>query len=180
MIKHSIIQFSSSLQDSRFLELHRGRVQRQLSSSDISRQQGVALFITIIFLVLVTSLAAVMITDSRMGSNAIGLTRERFENEQELLGGYDEIISDVSLIDTIMTLSDSAAIASKKFENVSVEMTLRNDSYCKRSAQASSVNLINCKYVKMSFSQEKSSSGRIKGGTLASGIAQPFLAEQNK
>lgn len=143
------------------------------------KQQGIALFITIIILVLVTSMAAVVITDSRMGANSIGLTKERFDNEQELLGGYDEIISDVGLIDTIMALSGSAAIASKKFKNVSVQMQYRNDSYCKRSAQASSVNLINCKYVKMSFSQEQNGK-RVQGGALASGVAQPFLAAQNK
>ncbi len=170
MMKPFILQFSGS---------PRVKPHCFSQSSFGRRQQGVALFITIIILVLVTSLAAVVITDSRMGSNAIGLTKERFEHEQVLLGGYDEIISDVTLIDTIMAMSSSAAITSEKFPKVSVQLQYRNDSYCKRSAQASSVNLINCKYVKMSFSQEQDGK-RVQGGALASGIAQPFLAAQNK
>lgn len=179
MIKHSITPLLSLQQGLQISVSGRAQSRCSCRSPYRLRQQGMALFITIIILVLVTSLAAVVITDSRMGANAIGLTKERFTHEQELLGGYDEVISDVTLIDTIMAMSSSTALKSEKFPKVSVQLQYRNDSYCKRSAQASSVNLINCKYVKMTFSQEQNGK-RVQGGALASGVAQPFLAAQNK
>ena len=69
-------------------------------------QQGVTLFIVIIILVVATSLAAAVITETRLGQNAIGLTQERLANEQELLGGVEQIINDAALSNNIMAMTE--------------------------------------------------------------------------
>ena len=147
----------------------------------MQQQRGVALFIVIIVLVLVTSLAAAVITETRLGQSAIGLTQEKLANEQELLGGFIEVMSNPNLINDIMqaTATASSALSATKFTNVSVVLEQRGEAYCKRSANASSVNLINCRFVKMNFSQQNYSH-RVQGLAMTAGVEQPFLAAQNK
>jgi type IV pilus assembly protein PilX len=145
-----------------------------------NRQQGITLFIVIIILVLVTSLAAVVITETRLGQHSIGLTQEKLSNEQELLGGFNEVIYNPHLITDIMELPAPAisGLTISKVKGVTVVLRQRGESYCKRSANASSVNLINCRYVKMDFSQNNDR--RVQGLAMTAGVEQPFLAAQNK
>lgn len=150
----------------------------------MKQQRGVALFIVIIVLVLLTSLVAVVITETRLGQNAIGLTQEKLVNEQELLGVFTEVMTNPNLINDIMqyTATASSALTPTKFvsdtKTVTVTLELRGESYCKRSANASSVNLINCRFVKMDLSQNNDR--RVQGLGMTVGVEQPFLAAQNK
>jgi len=143
-------------------------------------QQGITLFIVIIILVVVTSLAAAVITETRLGQNAIGLTQERLANEQELLGGVEQIINDAALINNIMAMTEEQGVnmAAGEF-NTSANIQLRGEAYCKRTANASSINLINCRYARIDFTQTNAQR-RVQGGSMTSGIEQPFLAAQNK
>jgi len=142
-------------------------------------QQGVTLFIVIIILVVVTSLAAAVITQTRLGQNAIGLTQEKLTYEQELLGGFSEVISNPNLMNDIMEWSEgtSSALSSSYYPHVAVALEQRGEGHCKRSVNASSVNLINCRYVKMDFTQNDGP--RVKGQAMTAGVEQPFLAAQN-
>ncbi|MFT7681346.1 hypothetical protein [Moritella dasanensis] len=143
-------------------------------------QQGITLFIVIIILVVVTSLAAAVITETRLGQNAIGLTQERLANEQEILGGFTEVMDNPNLINDIMMLTETAssALSVTKYPDIIVGLTQRGEGYCKRSAKASSVNLISCRFVKMDFSQNNTR--RVQGLAMTAGVEQPFLAAQNK
>ncbi|QFI39116.1 hypothetical protein FR932_15275 [Moritella marina ATCC 15381] len=143
-------------------------------------QQGITLFIVIIILVVVTSLAAAVITETRLGQNAIGLTQERLANEQELLGGVDQIINDAALINNIMAMTEDqgANMVAVGF-NTTANIQLRGEAYCKRTANASSINLINCRYARIDFTQANDQR-RVQGGSMTSGIEQPFLVAQNK
>ena len=142
-------------------------------------QQGVTLFIVIIILVVVTSLAAAVITETRLGQNAIGLTQEKLANEQEILGGVESIVSDVTLIDDIMGMDgDNDVSLSASAFNTNANMTLRGEGYCKRSTTASSINLIQCRYVRIDFNQQNDAR-RVQGNSMTSGIEQPFLAAKN-
>jgi type IV pilus assembly protein PilX len=145
-----------------------------------NQQQGITLFIVIIILVLVTSLAAAVITQTRLGQHSIGLAQEKLTNEQELLGGFTEVMGNPYLINDIMALPAPAisGLTISKVKHVSVVLEQRGVSYCKRSANASSVNLINCRYVKMDFSQDNDR--RVQGLAMTAGVEQPFLAAQNK
>ncbi len=144
------------------------------------QQQGITLFIVIIILVLVTSLAAAVITETRLGQHAIGFTKEKLTNEQELLGGFTEVMGNPDLINDIMELTATASsgLSTRPSWYVAVTLEQRGISYCKRSANASSVNLINCRYVKMDFSQNNDR--RVQGLAMTAGVEQPFLAAQNK
>ena len=141
-------------------------------------QQGVTLFIVIIILVVVTSLAAAVITQTRLGQNAIGLTQEKLANEQALLGSFSEVMSDPNLINDIMEWGEgtSSALSTSGPSHVTLEQ--RGEGHCKRSAKASSVNLINCRFVKMDFTQDDGP--RVKGQTMTAGVEQPFLAVKNQ
>lgn len=145
-----------------------------------NKQQGITLFIVIIILVLVTSLAAAVITETRLGQHSIGLTKEKLTNEQEILSGFTEVMGNADLINDIMELPEpaSSGLTMSQDKGVAVVLEQRGVSYCKRSANASSVNLINCRYVKMDFSQDNDR--RVQGLALTAGVEQPFLAAQNK
>ncbi|SQD78962.1 hypothetical protein [Moritella yayanosii] len=146
----------------------------------MKNQQGITLFIVIIILVVLTSLAAAVITETRLGQNAIGLTQEKLANEQELLGGFSEVMSNPNLINDIMELTATASSALRVIQSpgIIVGLTQRGEGYCKRSANASSINLINCRFVKMDFSQNNTR--RVQGLAMTAGVEQPFLAAQNK
>jgi len=143
-------------------------------------QRGVTLFIVIIILVVITSLAAAVITQTRLGQNAIGLTQEKLANEQELLGGVNEVMDNPHLINDILelTATASSALGNLQSPDITVVLTQRGEGYCKRSAKASSVNLINCRFVKMDFSQNNSR--RVQPLAITAGAEQPFLAAQNQ
>lgn len=142
-------------------------------------QQGVTLFIVIIILVVVTSLAAAVITETRLGQNSIGLTKEKLANEQEILGGIETIVSDAQLVDKIMaiTAGDEVSLSASSF-NTDGNMVLRGEGYCKRSGSASSINLIQCRNVRIDFNQQNNNR-RVQGNSMTSGIEQPFLAAKN-
>ena len=146
----------------------------------MKNQQGITLFIVIIILVVLTSLAAAVITETRLGQNAIGLTQEKLANEQELLGGFSEVMTNPNLINDIMELTATASSALSVIQSpgIIVGLTQRGEGYCKRSAKASSVNLISCRFVKMDFSQNNIR--RVQGLAMTAGVEQPFLAAQNK
>ena len=146
----------------------------------MNTQQGITLFIVIIILVLVTSLAAAVMTETRLGQNAIGLTQAKLANEQEILGGFAEVMSNPDLINDIMALTATAssALSVTKSPDIIVGLTQRGEGYCKRSTKASSVNLISCRFVKMDFSQNNSR--RVQSLAMTAGVEQPFLAAQNQ
>ncbi|GIC77950.1 hypothetical protein [Moritella sp. F3] len=143
-------------------------------------QQGITLFLVIIILVVVTSLAAAVITETRLGMNAIGLTQEKLANEQEILGGFTEVMENPNLINDIMELTSTAssALSVTQSPDIIVGLTQRGEGYCKRSTKASSVNLISCRFVKMDFSQNNNR--RVQGLAMTAGVEQPFLAAQNQ
>lgn len=145
----------------------------------MKNQQGVTLFIVIIILVIVTSLAAAVITETRLGQHAIGLTKEKLANEQDILGGVETIVSDSGLVDVIMGMNaeNDVELAAEAF-NTAADMTLRGEGYCKRSGTASSINLIQCRHVRLDFTQQDNTR-RIQGNSMTSGIEQPFLAAKN-
>ncbi|MDX2320260.1 MAG: hypothetical protein QNK26_06615 [Moritella sp.] len=145
----------------------------------MKNQQGVTLFIVIIILVVATSLAAAVITETRLGQNSIGLTREKLANEQELLAGVESIVSDTGLLDKIMGMSASHDVQmSASSFHTNANITLRGEGYCKRSAIASSINLIQCRYVRIDFNQQNNAR-RVQGNSMTSGVEQPFLAAKN-
>ena len=146
----------------------------------MKNQQGITLFIVIIILVVVTSLAAAVITEPRLGQNSIGLTQEKLANEQEILGGFTEVMSNPNLINDIMelTATASSALSVTQSPDIIVGLTQRGEGYCKRSAKASSIDLISCRFVKMDFSQNNTR--RVRGLAMTAGVEQPFLAAQNK
>lgn len=150
----------------------------------MNQQQGMTLFIVIIVLVVATSLAAAVITESRVGLSSIGFTQDKLENEQALLSGVDEIMKDTGLIDKVMALESgaSSAMTSGTFKT-EASMTLRGESYCKRSNNASSLNIINCRFVRINFSQSSEDQigkgNRMQGSKMTTGIEQPFLATNN-
>ena len=146
----------------------------------MKKQQGITLFIVIIILVVVTSLAAAVITETRLGQNSIGLTQEKLANEQEILGGFTEVMSNPNLINDIMelTATASSALSVTQSPDINVGLTQRGEGYCKRSAKASSIDLISCRFVKMYFSQNNTR--RVRGLAMTAGVEQPFLAAQNK
>jgi type IV pilus assembly protein PilX len=142
-------------------------------------QQGITLFIVIIVLVLVTSLAAAVITETRLGQSAIGLIQEKLAGEQEILSGVESIISDSGLVNVIMGMrvDDSINMSADLF-HTQASITLRDETYCKRSESASSINIINCRNVRIDFNQQ-SGTRRVQGNRITSGIEQPFLAAKN-
>lgn len=143
-----------------------------------SSQQGVTLFLIVIILIVITSLAAVVVSNSRLGLNSVSFTKEKFVNEQELLGVSTDILRNEITTARIMGLTepDSAGIDTRN--DVSVLLNPNGDSYCQRSAQASSVNIIRCKLVRADFTQDNNR--RVNGLAMSVGIEQPFLVGRNK
>ncbi|QUM75220.1 hypothetical protein HWV00_02650 [Moritella sp. 24] len=145
----------------------------------MKNQQGVTLFIVIIILVVATSLAAAVITETRLGQHSIGLTKEKLANEQDILSGVESIVSDAGLVGVIMGMSADSDISLSAYSfNTNARMTLRGEGYCKRSGTASSINLIQCRHVRIDFNQQDNTR-RVQGNSMTSGIEQPFLAAKN-
>ncbi|SGY82393.1 Putative uncharacterized protein [Moritella viscosa] len=144
----------------------------------MKNQRGVTLFIVIIILVVITSLAAAVITQTRLGQHSIGLTQDKLANEQALLGSVSEVMSNPNLINDIMAWGEGASSALSTSGTSHVTLEQRGEGHCKRSVTASSVNLINCRFVKMDFTQDDGP--RVKGLAMTAGVEQPFLAAQNQ
>ncbi|KXO13531.1 hypothetical protein AKG98_2926 [Moritella sp. JT01] len=140
-------------------------------------QRGVTLFIVIIILVVITSLAAAVITQTRLGQNSIGLTQEKLANEQALLGSFSEVMSNPNLINDIMAWGEGTSSALSTSGPSHVTLEPRGEGHCKRSVKASSVNLISCRFVKMDFTQDDGP--RVKSLAMTAGVEQPFLAAKN-
>lgn len=145
----------------------------------MNNQQGVALFIVIIVLIVASSLAAAVMTQSRLGINSFSFTKDKLTGEQELLSGVESIIQNEDLIANVMALDkDSSMEMTADSFHTKAEITITGESYCKRSDSASSINIINCRFARIKFSQENNDS-RVQGSSMTTGIEQPFLAANN-
>lgn len=146
----------------------------------MKQQQGITLFIVIIVMVVATSLAAAVLTETRLGLNSIGFTQDKMVNEQALLSGVDNIITHDDLAAKVMALKpgDSSTMEAQDYKTTAT-ITLQGESYCKRSDNASSINIINCKFARIKFEHDTGSSSRMQGSSMTAGIEQPFLAANN-
>ena len=146
----------------------------------MKQQQGITLFIVIIVMVVATSLAAAVLTETRLGLNSIGFTQDKMANEQALLSGVDKIITNNELAAKVMALevNKDTTMESRDY-NTKATITLQGESYCKRSDSASSINIINCKFARIKFEHDTGSKSRMQGSSMTAGIEQPFLAANN-
>ena len=146
----------------------------------MKQQQGITLFIVIIVMVVATSLAAAVLTETRLGLNSIGFTQDKMANEQALLSGVDKIITNNELAAKVMALevNKDTTMESRDY-NTKATITLQGESYCKRSDSASSINIISCKFARIQFEHNAGKNSRVQGSSMTAGIEQPFLAANN-
>jgi hypothetical protein len=139
-------------------------------------QSGAALFVAMIFLLILSFLGGVLLSNSNQGLKIVSAMGDRLGAEHELEGEMSELVIDPDLQGAIGSMVPAASMPVSDFV-AGADGTLRHtvDGVCSRSFNASSNNAITqCRYVRADANKSYGKANRAST-SIAAGIEQPML-----
>ncbi|WP_220718793.1 hypothetical protein [Agarivorans litoreus] len=145
-------------------------------SSLVSKQQGAALFVAMLFLLILSFLGGVLLSSANQGLKVVSAMGDRVGAEHLLEGEMNELILAPSLQSVIGAMTPAASMAvSTMVTGADGTMLHTVDSVCARSFTASSNNAITqCRYVRVDATKNYGKANRAST-SIAAGIEQPML-----
>ncbi|GDY27796.1 hypothetical protein AHAT_36860 [Agarivorans sp. Toyoura001] len=140
------------------------------------RQQGAALFVAMLFLLILSFLGGVLLSAANQGLKVVSAMGDRLGAEHSLEGEMNQLIWEPNLQGVIGSMAPSASMAvSTMVTGASGSLIHTVDSVCARSFSASSNNAITqCRYIRVDATKNYGKANRAST-SIAAGIEQPIL-----
>lgn len=141
----------------------------------IHKQQGAALIIAMLMLVLLTAIGVALMQTSSQDLKMADAAAEKKMITNMLEGAVDETIFQSGMSNTISNLNNDISFSSSTFDNANGVMSDRGEFDCKRSFNGSSTNVMtSCKYVDLEITSTYGKGG-IAQAAIAAGIEQAII-----
>ena len=139
-------------------------------------QQGAALFVAMLFLLILSFLGGVLLSSANQGLKVVSAMGDRVGAEHLLEGEMNQLILEPNLQGVIGAMAPAASMAvSTMVTGADGTMIHTVDSVCARSFTASSNNAITqCRYVRVDATKTYGKANRAST-SIAAGIEQPML-----
>ncbi|MCE2596531.1 hypothetical protein K6Y31_17180 [Motilimonas cestriensis] len=125
-------------------------------------QQGIALFISIILLLLLSGLTTLLMSNASLDLKMAGASAQRIDADQQLEGAIGEILTNTNASQQFATAALDTQFEVKHIKNISTSVVAINEQpSCARSKDPSSVGLFSCRYLDTRLSKQY---GRAKIG----------------
>ncbi|MCE0558652.1 MULTISPECIES: PilX N-terminal domain-containing pilus assembly protein [unclassified Motilimonas] len=125
-------------------------------------QQGIALFISIILLLLLSGLTTLLMSNASLDLKMAGASAQRIDADQQLEGAISEILTNANASQQFATAALDTKFEVKHIKNISTAIIAINEQpSCARSKEPSSVGLFSCRYLDTRLSKQY---GRAKTG----------------
>ncbi|UPW17757.1 hypothetical protein M0C34_16185 [Agarivorans sp. TSD2052] len=140
------------------------------------KQQGAALFVAMLFLLILSFLGGVLLTSANQGLKVVSAMSDRLGAEHVLEGDMNELVIEPTLQGVIGSMSPASSMAvATMVADADGTLSHNVDSVCARSFNASSNNAITeCRYVRVQVTKHYGKSKR-SATSLAAGLEQPLL-----
>jgi len=144
------------------------------------RQQGVALIMAMLMLILLSMLGAALLSGANQELKTAGAASERTVAEHWLEGELNKVLTDDDLSPVISTMAMNVQVdASSQLSGTSGTLEATMEVNCKRSFSASSTSVTPvCRYVRVENSVAYGKAG-VASQTIAAGVEQPLLSTVN-
>ncbi len=144
------------------------------------KQQGIALFISIIFLLLLSGLTTILMTNASLDLKMAGASVARLNADQQLEGAMGELVSHSDARHRFASAVITSKFTVEHIENVTAEVVnIDEQSSCARSRAPSSVGLFSCRYVDTrltkNYGRAKSEGGYLGTNAAGLGVEQKLL-----
>ncbi len=146
------------------------------SAMAIRSQNGAALFVAMIFLLILSFLGGVLLSNSNQGLKVAAAMGDRLGAEHALEGEMNQLVIDPNLQGAIGSMTPAESMAISGFV-AGADGTLSHtiDGVCARSFSASSNNAITqCRYLRADANKKYGKANRAST-SIAAGIEQPML-----
>lgn len=146
----------------------------------MKNQNGAALFMTMLMLMVLSFIGAVVLNGASMDLRMTAASGSHLAANYQAEGDVNSIINDGDLTSTITSLDEGEVIDTDSLLTDSDgELTLVSDVTCQRSYDASSTNAISsCRYARITLNQTYGKADAATT-TVSVGIEQPLLGQSN-
>jgi len=143
-----------------------------------NRQQGAALIIAMLIMILLTGIGMSLMRASSQDLKMAGAAAEKKMISNMLEGAIDETLSQTSMSTTLSNLESDISFSSSAFDDTSGTISDRGEFDCKRSHNASSTNVMtSCKYADVILNS-RYGKGDIAQLTVSAGVEQGIINGQ--
>lgn len=145
-------------------------------------QQGIALFISIILLLLLSGLTTLLMTNASLDLKMAGASAQRIDADQQIEGAIDELLTNSNARLTFATADLNTKFSVTHIKNINTAVVAINEQpSCARSKDPSSVGLFSCRYLDTRLSKQfgrAKTGGGHQGETAAGlGVEQKLLKQ---
>ncbi len=144
----------------------------------MTKQKGVALFIAMLMLLMLTAIGSVLLSGSNLDLKMADAAAQRMASDQLLEGAIEDILTSTTTAAKFGADSSDITVASGAFDDVSATATPRGETACKRTLNPNQVKGFSCRYVDVRVSTEhgrsKSGGGKWAVNAMNAGVEQPI------